>query len=183
MLTKNGKIMIKKIFHAYAKKKFGNANLEDFSYTSFKKADGNVIESTYPSEYYLFPQIGNLNLFNVSAGNPQAGLVFGNGTTDPTENDYTLGGIISINNQNISALSSKCYDDEDGNIYCDLFYIYTNNTTQNQSAVVSEFGLFSSINNSSNSGCIMLYHDVFDEPITIAPGETKYVKVTIKIDW
>lgn len=187
MLTKNGKILLKNIFRNYVRKTFGAYRTnQDISHITLKKYDGTVISITDGSLYddYIFPQRSNVSIFSVGVGNQNAGVGLGSGTEPPTEDDYALSNPISylLGNQYINTLYGYCYDDEEGNMYCDIYFDYYNNHSSQQ-VTISEFGIFSGSNNSTQGGKIMIYRDVLDTPITISPGETKTIKLTVKADW
>lgn len=95
-------------------------------------------------------------------------LSYGSGTTEPTADDYTLESPIST----LTGSSATCGKTASGKQYTQ---VVTNET--NEDITITELGLFVLVNvayseASAMKSSVMLYHEVFDIPITIEPGQT-----------
>lgn len=95
-------------------------------------------------------------------------LSYGSGTTEPTADDYTLESPIST----LTGSSATCGKTASGKQYTQ---VVTNET--NEDVTITELGLFVLVHIAYNEASamkssIMLYHEVLDTPVTLAPGQT-----------
>lgn len=95
-------------------------------------------------------------------------LAYGDGTTEPTADDYTLTNYID----DLTCSSATCGKTATGKQYTQ---VVTNET--NDDIEISEIALFALVyvNNTQPSAmksAIMLYREVLDTPVTLEPGQT-----------
>lgn len=182
MLTKNGKKCIRNIIRQIGYKTFGSytSRITEESTITVKKSDGTDIPITNMVMSYSFPQIESLSILGPTRY-IGAGIDFGSSSTPPSENDYTITDISSSQNRIISCTRAKVYNNNDGTLCCELTYQYFNDSSQE--IILNEFGLFSSVTSNSSGGYVLVYRDVFDEPITVPPHTSKFINVLIKVDW
>lgn len=119
-----------------------------------------------------------------SVGSSYSGIKFGTGTTAPTITDYTLDSIVTssqVYGVSASATNSGRYDST-GN----FSVTYTNTIKNNSNSVltITEVGLFlqTYLANkavSSDSDMLMVWRDVFTNPIVLADNETKTIETVI----
>lgn len=111
--------------------------------------------------------------------NYTAGVVFGNGNTQPTESDYRLSGTL---HNNISASSNVVYKTEGNKLSMEGVFTITNNGTEDM--IVSECGYVGSVKQSSSLGDYMLLdRTLLEEPITIPAGGVGQVTYTITFNF
>lgn len=98
-------------------------------------------------------------------------IVYGNGTTIATSNDYNLESEIT----DLTLLGNSVFITDNG-------YVVTSSikNTSNEDIIVKELGLFeTSISEYGASSTYMLTRNVLETPITIKPNETKTFTITI----
>ncbi len=102
------------------------------------------------------------------------GVIFGDGDTPASYNDYKLSGNIITD---FTASSQANAFIADGAVYNEATYNITNTGAAN--IVIKEIGI--SLYDNYHVYRILITHDVFEAPIVIAPGSTGIVKYIIKI--
>lgn len=150
---------------------------------SYKNVSGSTI--TEPSTYIRGNGLAgwmhagrcrSLNAGSASSVNAvYAGVYFGTDPTPATEDDYTLGAVItsglSISNQGYPTIVQESDD-----VYS-VFAVYTIENTTSSSINIYEIGLFTPINTAVSDTMypVLMEHTVLDVPISIAAGESKSV--------
>ena len=115
---------------------------------------------------------------------PTYGVYFGTDPTAATESDYKLGAAItsglSITNPSSFARSENV---DAGTVTYSALFTVTN--TSKAEIAIHEIGWYTDHTSGSNSELfyIMLDRTVLDEPITIQPGETKYITYELTFRW
>lgn len=107
------------------------------------------------------------------------GVIFGDGDDTPTPDDYCLSG-----NMFTTFTASTVWQTtiKDGHVVITAAYTLTN--TGSSSFTVREVALTRATDrstSSTNNQYILCTHDLLDDPVTIAPGETKVVTYQLKL--
>lgn len=178
MLTNNGKILLKLIMYMAVNKSFNNTHDTSGINETLINWKGATCDYKTITWGNLFP---DRRSYTFSARNSKpdynSGVYFGTGSTAPTVNDYVIDYI--EHNDTINKVSGRSYNDENGDTYFDIIYSYKNNNANE--ITIREFGIFSGTQTVDRN--FLIYRDVLDTPVTIAPGETKNIKLTIKMSW
>lgn len=156
---------------------FGDITNFGDGYINQKTTNGSLETVQLGVPYYAHPPF----LFNVT------GICLGNGNTPVTYEDYKLSGSV-ISNNLIVEKNTLYYNEETKKRVRDLICSYYNNTTS--SITISEWGLFRMNSSSStptfsfsnsSSDVVMVFREVLMNPITILPGETGTITLTLEI--
>lgn len=117
-------------------------------------------------------QLANV-LKNINATTNQAngGVAFGNGTREPSMDDYTLSGSL------VTAFTASALMSKTGNT---ITVTYT--LTATADITISEIGLFS-LYYSGNHYPFLVERTLLDEPVTIPAGGVGQVKYTITLNF
>lgn len=175
---------------AFQKKRFvAGTNYND--YCSFINATGESVKGY--ACYFLFADIGywmrkawckalvalveSTNICNTN----YSGLYFGSGSTPASKKDYKLENMIT-SGLTITNPSSLAWSEDGKGKYEAFADFIVRNITKNE-ITISEIGVFSPIGSTANTTFsnnvnvhqILMERTVLDEPITIAPGESKLV--------
>lgn len=118
---------------------------------------------------------------------PIRGVVFGTGTTAPTENDYKLSGdaIAGLSNSNITMNEEATYDDSGAAITV----VYTISNTTGAEITIGEVGLLDTLKTKESSVYAEKYHTILWErtvlgsPVTIPAGGVGQVTYTIRMNY
>lgn len=201
MITKNCKTLLK---YSYVQSLIKSTNANSITWNNtdkVKEASGTeyVLNKTNYSEFMrLFPMSSSDTIVKITsnsdtdpadpqgyyAGYSGIGVFFGTGTTEPTEDDYTIEAPLNSTNMikaNILPILTNIYTDSNDCLCVDLIYSIKNES--DTSVTITEVGMFSHTQNTGTHRPIMLDHTLLDEPLTIAAGEIKQFKYTIKMDW
>ena len=199
MITKNCKTLLK---YSYVQSLIKSTNANNITWNNtdkVKEASGTeyVLNKTNYSDFMrLFPMSGSDTVVKIStyadtdpasnsySGYNGCGVYFGTGTTEPTENDYNIE--TPLTNYNIIQVNTlpiltNIYTDANDCLCVDLIYSIKNES--NESVTITEVGMFSHTQQSGTHRAIMIDHTLLDEPLTMAAGEIKQFKYTIKMDW
>lgn len=125
------------------------------------------------------------NRFN-SAMNSGGHVLFGSGTTSPTENDTDIESLITGITASVSNTTSPAIGFSDGKVYRYLDYTITNNNSSE--ITVSEVAIYASVLVGQNigdtletglakMGVILFSRSVLTNPVRIAAGEAGIVRV------
>jgi hypothetical protein len=106
------------------------------------------------------------------------GVIFGNGTTPPSVDDWGLSGDMVLSGFTWSAATSYQFDDN-GVEYTGVYTI--TNTTTNTDITIGEAGLFTLSN--YGGAHILLERTVLDTPVTIPAGGVGKVTYTIRLNY
>lgn len=100
-------------------------------------------------------------------------LVLGKGDTQPTLDDYTLADPVT---ENLTVTKRS------GSNTKETSSVWTVTNNETSSITLKEFGFMNctpSNNGTSNQGNILYVRGLFDTPVTIAPGETKAIMISL----
>lgn len=112
------------------------------------------------------------------SSNSNAGVIFGDGTAEPTLDDYKLSGNVI----NISGMTSRSLTVESIADGFNLIATYTISNTRNSDITISEIGIVAAYNaGTSYSYKCLLEHTLLDTPVTISAGEIGRVIYTITV--
>lgn len=109
------------------------------------------------------------------------GVYLGNGTIEPTYDDYWLSGDI-ISTYTYTATVTSAFDDE--GLVVTALYTLTN--TGSEAFTVNEIGLVGNSNPSSGKGSkynALLERTLLESPVTIEPGEVGQITYTIRMNY
>lgn len=140
------------------------------------------------TSYFCAPMFGGYKTDGAAArvttcyksytGSSSGGVMFGDGNTAPTLNDYKLSGnLLTTFDYTASAVMSV---DANG---VTLKTTYTLTNTGSADMTVSEIGLFGATLNSVTYYSILVERTVLDEPITIPPSGVGTVIYTIRFNF
>ena len=141
---------------------------------TIKKYNGsNITLSSYPSTSNIGLAVYNTNPYQalskwISNGNPSSwgcGVIFGDGNTPPTENDYFLSG------NAINTLTVACgvtTSEEDGKIVVTGTFTITN--ISDADITIREVGTFGCGYNGNSPIAILIDREVLDTPLAIPAG-------------
>lgn len=155
-------------------------------FTAYDGTATNTISNSYAVSSLKFGDNSSSTpyLGNVLTALPQsnsAGVIFGNGDTPPTLEDYKLSGDI-VSGFTCSAAISKA--STDNGISITARYTITN--TSSSEIVIKEIGVVSKIMSSNYSGLKyigLLDRTVLDTPVTIPAGGVGQVEYTITFNY
>lgn len=148
----------------------------NFSFTDWqgdivtRQSGASTMRTSYEMLAQSFNQMGMITV-PTSSGSGNTGftfLAFGNGTAEPTDDDYMVTSLIST----LTLSSVTCGKTVNGKQYT---AVVMNGTAD--SIDISEFALFTRVNVDGSGSetlktSIMLYHEVLEAPITLEPGQT-----------
>lgn len=107
------------------------------------------------------------------------GVLFGNGDTPVSFNDYCLSGSI-VPVTNVSCVPSPATSES----YAENTYIYTITNTSSAEMVIKEVGLLAAmVTNESNYQYGLIERTVLDNPVTIPAGSVGMVKYTLRFNF
>ena len=141
---------------------------------TIKQCDGrDITPSTYPSNNNIAYAVTNCAPINglnkwISNGIPGSwgcGVIFGDGNTSPTENDYFLSGN-PINT--LSVTPAVTTSTENDKIIVKGIFTITN--TSDSEVTIREVGVFGSVYNGNSIIAILTDRTVLDTPLTIPAG-------------
>lgn len=200
MITKNGKTLMKYVFGLTAMAAIDKNNVALKELITVKNASGEVYEIS-PYNFtikYLFPLDKGLSdsILRIGSGaskdpagsfsgaSQRYGIFFGSGTTEPTEDDYTIETPLNNNfiNANIVPSAVNVWNTYDGAVVVDTTFDVQNKLSSE--VTISEIGLFSypgSGNQTSALKSIMIDHTLFESPVTFAANETKPILYRLRI--
>jgi len=150
-----------------------------------KKYNGaDVTFSSFPNTDKIGLAVYNSNPYNglskwISNGDPSSwsyGVIFGDGDTPPTENDYFLSGQ-AINT--LTVASGVTSNEENGGIVVRGTYTITN--ISDADVTIREVGMFGGGYNGTNWISFLIDREVLDAPLTIPAGGIGQVVYTIKV--
>lgn len=140
-----------------------------------------------PSADYMNPPSGR------TSGYPSSGSVlFGSGTTPPTENDTDVESLISNISVSHSSASTPGFGFDSEKAYLYIDYTIANNNSS--SITVSEVCLYFVVlvggnaigdqlsTSTSNWGTVLFSRSLVDNPVTIAAGESGIVRVKFELN-
>lgn len=128
-----------------------------------KDSNTNIITTSGSQYTAAFNNRNNEKIFKVSIGT---------GTKNVEKTDYKLESIIS---SGYTASVEEKIINEASKTDTSMYSIITNitNTSSSETIQFSEIGLFVAAPNIGSTYIYMIAREVFDTPITLAPGETK----------
>lgn len=198
MITKNGKTLMKYVFGLAAMAAIDKNKVALKELITVKDASGVVYEIS-PYNFtipYLFPLDKGLSdsMLRIGSGaskdpagsfsnTPQRyGIFFGSGSTEPSEDDYTIETPLNNTFINATILPSavNVWNTYDGAVVVDTTFNVQNKLSSE--VTISEIGLFSypgSIIKGLKS--IMIDHTLFESPVTFAANETKPILYRLRI--
>lgn len=119
------------------------------------------------------------SLRNVRTNVSDEGVVFGNGDTNPTLDDYKLSGDI-ITTITSSYSKNTVYDEQGTTITT----VYTITNTGEDAIKIGEIGLLSVLYRATNyTATFLIERTVLDEPITIPAGGVGQVTYAIRMEY
>ena len=129
--------------------------------------------NTFSNNATKYPYMGTIVKSYYGGG----GVMFGDGTTPVTLDDYKLSGNIITT---ISSSVSLSWDSDDEG--CSGTALYTLTNSGDSAITISEVGLFSGVFSNNNMN-YMLERTVLDEPVTIEAGAIGQVTYTIRLNY
>jgi hypothetical protein len=192
MITNNGKKLIKCLFREYVSQ-FNSAYVNDTTDDTVTMANGSTILIRNIPNTWMFPSKGNSSYLTATNGykkltaitSNSMGVVFGSGTTAPTENDIDLetSDTASTGAKIAASVIGASNYIENGKYYSTVSYTIKNNT--NADITIAEIGMYqpSTSSNDNTKKPILIDRTVLDEPVTIPAGETRQIKYTLCVDW
>ena len=171
MLTKN---FYNWLFSLATKKEIANG------YTDYTGATANAYPYTSMNSLSV---IDNLHYLSIGTMSSSAyGVKLGTGVTPATFNDYTLENVI-IEGLSVANQESILLNAESDNSSVSATYSIKN--ISSEPINISEIGLFNRayVDGSTTRKLVLLERTVLEEPITIAPGQTKQITYTIRMNY
>lgn len=170
MLTKNWHTLISKAF-LYGSGKYSSVTLKTFGGSSKTFSTNVFFDALNDALFYEMDSLGS------TQGN---GLVFGDGTTSPTLDDYQLSGT-THSSIGLSTSVGVTYDCA-GNVKKTAVCTITNNGTEE--ITISEMGYVGYIKQGTTSAYnhYLLDRTLLDSPITIPAGGVGQITYTIEFN-
>lgn len=150
--------------------------------TDYENTSKTKISTAYTDDMTnLFKTAGSsLTLSSIAAVAYKANdiLMVGTGTTTPTSTDYTLESPIESNLTHVSSACSKGYNSTTNK----SSYVITRTFTYTGSSniTITEIGVFHNGRDASNYYAFLLSRELLDTPLTVSPGETFTVTMTLE---
>ena len=125
-----------------------------------------------------YPHVASMRYMIQGYTGSNGGVVIGNGTAEPTAEDYSLSGSIITGYSYIANYNRNITDD---GVSVTATYTITNN---NEEAItVSEIGLLAAYDNNAYVNKVLLERSLLETPITIEPGGVGKVTYTIAMNY
>lgn len=164
MLTKNYYGLIAGVMH-----------LDYYYVTLFNGSQGGNRLSSAGANIY--PSLGFKNIGKALTSNAGEGVLFGDGNTTPTYDDYYLSGNIVTGFKSTSNVTSET--DENGGVTLTSVFTITNNGSED--ITIKEVCYFGYYGSGATQRC-MLDRTVLDSPVTIPTGGVGQVTYSITIN-
>ena len=155
--------------------------------TAFVKTDGSKMNARYnsSSDSNYIKAIGFHDLTSLRSSLDYQGVVLGNGTTEPSLDDYTLSG--SVITGLTGTISRTGTSNAEGSAETTAIITVTNSNsydvTISEVGYIGYFNLYYAATTGSKSIYCMLDRTVLDTPVTIPAGGIGLVTYTIRMNY